>query len=129
METREKKFTAIAAHLKKQIGYVEEYIQKANNTLMLMKSDEQTYNNAWLHLAGQYTVRHFLQSLDKLIRDGKLKEAENFIRFNLYQIEQFTDKDLLVSDEIMSTGSHALDGKIELHDVLSYYLLDIIERD
>lgn len=129
MKSLVSKFDAIAEHLKKQIRYTEEDIEKANNTLQLIKSDEQTYNNAWLQLAGLLAMNNFLHNLDSLIKKGKLKSAENYIRFTCHQIEQFTDKALLDDDKIRSTGNTALDSKILIHDVFAYYLLDIIERD
>ena len=129
MKTLEEKFAAIAAQLKKQITFVDEDIKAANDTLMLLESDEQTYNSEWLKLSGLLAMKHFLNALDELIKHGKLKEAENFIRFNCHQIERFTDKELLVSEDIKSTGNNALDCKIALHDIFTFFLLDIIERN
>lgn len=129
MKTLEEKFEAIAAQLKKQMAFVDEDIQAANDALMLLESDEETYNSEWLKLSGLLAMSHFLHTLDELTKRGELKDAENFIRFNCHQIERFTDKELLVSENIKSTGNEALDCKIALHDIFTFFLLDIIERN
>lgn len=121
MSTTQEKISAISAELEKQIKLTEEALKEINHTLLLMKNDAETYNQAWVFLASVSTIHHFLKQLKTLIKTGNNKMAENFIRFNYYQIEQFTDKSVLENEQA-STGSYVLDAKITVYDIFKSFV-------
>lgn len=120
MSTTQEKISAISADLDKQIGLTEESLKEVNHTLALMKNDAGTYNQAWNFLGAVSVINHFLQQLKGIIESGDNKKAENFIRFNCYQIEQFTAKDALDADE--PTESLVTDAKITVYHIFKSYV-------
>lgn len=126
MSTTQEKISAISADLDKQIDLTEESLKEVNHTLALMKNDAGTYNQAWKFLGAVSVINHFLQQLKSIIESGDNKNAENFIRFNCYQIEQFTDKDALDTDE--PTESLMADAKITVYHIFKSYV-EIIDAE
>ena len=107
MSTTQEKISAISVDLDKRIDLAEESLKESKHTLSLIKNDAETYNQAWEDFASVSAINHFLLQLKDIIESGDNKKAENFIRFNCYQIEQFTDKAVLEADE--NTGLDVLD--------------------
>ena len=121
MSTTQEKITAISAELDKRINLVEESLKESKHTLSLIKNDAETYNQVWGVLASASAINHFLLQLKDIIESGDNKRAENFIRFNCYQIEQFTDKAVLEADE--NTGLDVLDvTKIAVYYIFKSYI-------
>ena len=121
MSTTPKKISAISADLDKQIDLTEDSLKEVNYTLALMKNDAGTYNQAWKFLGAVSVINHFLQQLKGIIESGDNKKAENFIRFNYYQIEQFTDKSVFEADE--NTDLNVLDAtKLTVYHIFKSYV-------
>lgn len=120
MSTTQEKISAISAELDKQITLTEESLQETNHTLSLIKTNDETYNQAWDYLASVSTIHHFLLQLKKYIKDGDNKMAQNFIRFHCYQIEQFTDIADLEAET--PTGSYVLDAKITVYNIFKSFV-------
>lgn len=121
MSTTQEKISAISAELDKRINLVEESLKESKHTLSLIKNDAETYNQEWGVLASASAINHFLLQLKDIIESGDNKKAENFIRFNCYQIEQFTDKAVLEADE--NTGLDVPDvTKIAVYYIFKSYV-------
>ena len=121
MSTTQEKITAISAELDKRIDLAEESLKESKHTLSLIKNDAETYNQAWEDFASVSAINHFLLQLKDIIESGDNKKAENFIRFNCYQIEQFTDKAVLEADE--NTSLDVLDvTKIAVYYIFKSYV-------
>ena len=121
MSTTQEKISAISADLDKRIDLVEESLKESKHTLSLIKNDAETYNQAWVFLAAASAINHHLLQLKDIIESGDNKKAENFIRFNCYQIEQFTDKAVLEADE--STDLDVLDAtKTAIYYIFKSYV-------
>lgn len=117
MSTTQEKISAISAELDKRINLVEESLKESKHTLSLIKNDAETYNQAWGFLASASAINHFLLQLKDIIESGDNKKAENFIRFNCYQIKQFTGK----ADE--NTDLDELDvTKIAVYNIFKSYV-------
>lgn len=121
MSTTQEKISAISVDLDKRIDLAEESLKESKHTLSLIKNDAKTYNQAWEDFASVSAINHFLLQLKDIIESGDNKKAENFIRFNCYQIEQFTDKAVLEADE--NTGLDVLDvTKIAVYYIFKSYV-------
>lgn len=118
--TTQEKISAISTDLDKQIRLTQDSLEETTHTLALMKSDADTYNQGWNYLAAVSAISYFLSELKSIIKSGDNKKAENFIRFNHYQIEQFTDKDTLNADE---PNESLVDGvKITVYHIFKSYV-------
>ena len=121
MSTTQEKISAISVDLDKRIDLAEESLKESKHTLSLIKNDAETYNQAWEDFASISAINHFLLQLKDIIESGDNKKAENFIRFNCHQIEQFTDKAVLEADE--NTGLDVLDvTKIAVYYIFKSYV-------
>lgn len=121
MSTTQEKITAISAELDKRIDLAEESLKESKHTLSLIKNDAETYNQAWEDFVSVSAINHFLLQLKDIIESGDNKKAENFIRFNCYQIEQFTDKAVLEAAE--NTDLDVLDvTKIAVYNIFKSYV-------
>ena len=121
MSTTQEKISAISVDLDKRIDLAEESLKESKHTLSLIKNDAETYNQAWEDFASISAINHFLLQLKDIIESGDNKKAENFIRFNCYQIKQFTDKAVLEADE--NTGLDVLDvTKIAVYYIFKSYV-------
>lgn len=121
MSTTQEKISAISAELDKRIDLAEESLKESKHTLSLIKNDAETYNQAWVFLAAASAINHLLFQLKAIIESGDNKKAENFIRFNCYQIEQFTDKSVFEADD--NTDLNVIDAtKLAVYHIFKSYV-------
>lgn len=114
------KINKIEKYLNKELELTETALGATAVDMQRMKTTAEDYNEAWYSMASVSVMKHHLQSLKDIITDGNAKKAESFIRFTAYQIEQFTDADMLERDA--KSEDVVLDGKITLYHIFKAFV-------
>lgn len=120
------KINKIEKYLNKELELTETALSATAVEMQRMKTTAEDYNEAWHSMASVSVMKHHLQTLKDIITDGNAKKAESFIRFTAYQIEQFTDADMLERDA--KSEDVVLDGKTTLYHIFKAFV-DVLDAE
>ena len=122
METNYQSLQNLSVDLDRELALCEDALKGDAHTLSLLKNDVLTFNRAWVSFASTSVMQHQFLTLKNIVANNDRKMAENFIRFTIYQLEQFTCPENLNSNSDESTGDIILDGRITLYKVFKRFL-------
>ncbi len=121
METITSPFDEISKDLNSQIELCEDALNETSREMSLIKNDAKTYNQAWTNFAFVSAMMHQFLTLRNLILNNDEKTAENFIRFTVYQIQQFNDAESILASE-QAASDNVPCGMIAVYEVFKSYI-------